>query len=209
MRFRSILKEIKEKKEAMNGVMSTAAFSLTQARFVAVDSMTQVVIQGATQATFKVNIIPDNVVGVHLPVFETLNDRSGPLQDMTGLDRGGQKVNLCREAYIKAMEFLVKLASLQTTFLTLDEVIKITNRRVNAIEHVIIPKISNTISYIVDELEELEREDFYRLKKVKDNKQKELKKNEKRREEWLSKNTGQASEVVNILADEDEDDLLY
>jgi V-type H+-transporting ATPase subunit D len=39
--------------------------------------------------------------------------------------------------------------------MTLDEVIKLTNRRVNAIEHVIIPRISNTISYIIDELDEL------------------------------------------------------
>lgn len=39
--------------------------------------------------------------------------------------------------------------------MTLDEVIKLTNRRVNAIEYVIIPKIANTVQYIIDELDEL------------------------------------------------------
>lgn len=46
--------------------------------------------------------------------------------------------------------------------MTLDEVIKITNRRVNAIENVVMPKLENTISYITTELDEGEREDFYR-----------------------------------------------
>jgi ATP synthase subunit D len=32
------------------------------------------------------------------------------------------------------------------------QVIKITNRRVNAIEHVIIPKIERTLAYIISEL---------------------------------------------------------
>ena len=41
---------------------------------------------------------------------------------------------------------------MQTSFITLDEVIKTTNRRVNAIEHVIIPKIERTLAYIISEL---------------------------------------------------------
>ncbi len=51
----------------------------------------------------------------------------------------------------------------QTAFVTLDEVIKITNRRVNAIEHVVKPRYERTIAYIITELDEREREEFYRF----------------------------------------------
>jgi vacuolar-type H+-ATPase subunit D/Vma8 len=53
---------------------------------------------------------------------------------------------------------LIKLASLQTSFVTLDEALKVTNRRVNALENVTIPKIDGVLDYIARELDELERE---------------------------------------------------
>ncbi|CDY49248.1 hypothetical protein HID58_035689 [Brassica napus] len=68
----------------------------------------------------------------------------------------------------------VKEATLKTSFLTLDEAIKTTNRRVNALENVVKPKIENTISYIKGELDELEREDFFRLKKIQGYKRREV-----------------------------------
>lgn len=50
-----------------------------------------------------------------------------------------------------------------------------TNRRVNALEFVLIPRITDIIDYIKDELDEIDREDFVRLKKTQDNKKKKKK----------------------------------
>ena len=54
--------------------------------------------------------------------------------------------------------------------MTLDIALKVTNRRVNALEFIQIPRILGIISWIDRELDEESREDFFRLKKVTDNK---------------------------------------
>lgn len=82
--------------------------------------------------------------------------------NLTGLGRGGQQILKAREVYAKALETLVELASLQTAFMILDDVIRATNRRVNAIEHVVIPRLDNTVKYIISELDEADREEFFR-----------------------------------------------
>jgi len=176
-RFRQILGKIVENKVLMGEVMKEAAFSLAEAKFTAGD-FNHTVVQNVSRAQVKVRMKKENVVGVRLPVFDAYHD--GPdAYDLTGLGKGGANIAKLKKNYSKAVELLVELATLQTCFITLDEAIKVTNRRVNAIEHVIIPRIENTISYIMTELDEMEREEFFRMKKIqakkkKDRKEKEL-----------------------------------
>ncbi|CAL9737884.1 V-type proton ATPase subunit D [Monosporozyma servazzii] len=173
-RFRDITKRIDDAKQKMGRVMQTAAFSLAEVSYATGENIGyQVQESVSNKSRFKIKARQENVSGVYLPQFEAFIDQSINDFKLTGLGRGGQQVQRAKEIYTKAVETLVELASLQTAFIILDEVIKVTNRRVNAIEHVIIPRTENTIAYINSELDELDREEFYRLKKVQEKKQKE------------------------------------
>ncbi|KDN47544.1 vacuolar ATP synthase subunit D [Tilletiaria anomala UBC 951] len=165
-RFRTITGKIDEAKRKMGKVMQLASFSLAEVQYVT-GEIGYSVQESVKSATFKVQAKQENVSGVLLPAFEVQSGSGGAAEfSLTGLSRGGQQVQKARETYSKALTMLVELASLQTAFVILDEVIRMTNRRVNAIEHVIIPRLENTIAYIISELDEMDREEFFRLKKV-------------------------------------------
>ncbi|KAG5913791.1 H(+)-transporting V1 sector ATPase subunit D [Claviceps pazoutovae] len=172
-RFRDITRRIDEAKQKMGRVMQIAAFSLAEVTYAVGGDIGYQVQESAKSARFRIRTKQDNVSGVLLPAFESYMAEGSNDFGLTGLGKGGQQVQRCRETYARAVEALVELASLQTAFVILDEVIKVVNRRVNAIEHVIIPRTENTIKYINSELDELDREEFYRLKKVANKKQRD------------------------------------
>ncbi|KAJ5677980.1 V-type ATPase subunit D [Penicillium maclennaniae] len=191
-----ITRRIDEAKQKMGRVMQIAAFSLAEVSYAVGGDIGYQIQESAKQARFRVRAKHENVSGVFLPQFESHTETTINDFGLTGLGKGGQQIQRCRETYARAVETLVELASLQTAFLILDEVIKVVNRRVNAIitssEHVIIPRTENTIkcSYyhssspnvapsdpktdINSELDELDREEFYRLKKVSGKKQRDV-----------------------------------
>lgn len=137
---------------------------------------------------------------------------------MIGMTGGGQAINKTKDRFQKYLRLLIAIASLQTQFVTIERVIKVTNRRVNALEFVVIPKIETTIAWIESELDELDREEFYRLKCVQD-KKKEAKEEEdleiEARNAKLKKMMGDQKvneddkndffDEKNILEEEDED----
>ena len=125
-----------------------------------------------------------------------------------GMERGGYSIQKCREKFRAILDLLVATASLQAGFLTLDEKIKVTNRRVNALEHVVIPKFINIYRYIDQELDEQAREDFFRLKKVLDNKKKHLEEAEKIAALADGIKDGEKVISENLLDDVD-DDIIF
>lgn len=157
----------------MSGDASAAFFSMTQAEYAA-GNFKQKVAEGGMTARLRVAAGIDNVAGVKMPVFKKFETGATAENQSLGLVGGGKKILAVREKFTALLEMLIKLASLQTSFQTLDEALKVTNRRVNALENVTIPRIEGVLDYISRELDELEREDFTRLKLVQGKKEEEI-----------------------------------
>ncbi len=132
-RFREITRRIDEAKRKMGRVMQIAAFSLAEVTYATGnDGIKYQITESVRSAKFRVKTRQENVSGVFLPQFESFEMDEKSEFGMTGLGRGGQQVQKCKDTYRRALETLVELASLQTAFVILDEVIKVVNRRVNA-----------------------------------------------------------------------------
>jgi V-type H+-transporting ATPase subunit D len=218
----------------MGRVMQIAAFSLAEVTYaVGGVNLSYQIQESVKSAKFRVRTKQENVSGVFLPQFESFQTEGGSDFQLTGLGKGGQQIARCRETYARAVETLVELASLQTAFVILDEVIKVVNRRVNAMyvsltlhlhrranktksEHVIIPRTENTIKYINSELDELDREEFYRLKKVKGAKERDAAIAEKEREAREANDQGKTEKKVeklvkdgDLLGDGEGEDVIF
>jgi len=212
VRFRGILMKIIENKESMGSTMKEASFSMASSKNAVGQTLIHTVLENVSQATLKLRLTSDNVAGVHLPIYKSYTESSASVAlELTGLSKGGTEIKKSRESYTKALEALIELASLQTAFITLDEVIKVTNRRVNAIEHVVKPRIENTISFVITELDEAEREEFYRLKKIQGKKKRDLEAKQKQRELFLAENPDQEDEAPTSLLEENQvdEDLVW
>jgi V-type H+-transporting ATPase subunit D len=99
----------------MGRIMQNASFSLAEVAYKAGD-ITYQVRESVSQAQLRVHTRTENVSGVMLPVFEHTVDGADAFE-LTGLGRGGQQVQKCKEIYTAAVVSLIELASLQVAML--------------------------------------------------------------------------------------------
>ena len=106
-----------------------------------------------------------NVIGVTIPYIQVdvkplTNFPYNPYDTSIQLDEATLKM-------AEAIKAIAELSSAEAAVKKLAEAIASTKRRVNSLEYVIIPRMLATIRYIEMHLEEAEREDFFRLKRIK------------------------------------------
>lgn len=149
-----------------------ARLGMAEANFAAGDFSRAVVDHVNVCTPVRLTVQQDNIAGVKLPIFRLKDIDEVGDNALLGLSGGGQSIQTARDKFTKFLKILITIATLQTQFVVLDEALKMTNRRVNALEFVLIPRITEVIDYIKQELDEIDREDFVRLKKTQDNKKK-------------------------------------
>ncbi len=92
---------------------------------------------------------------------------SGPGGSTASLVATGGQTLAALRAFRAFAEALVQVANTETRLRRIGEEIKKTTRRVNALEQVVIPGLNQQVRYIRQVLEQREREDNFRLKKIK------------------------------------------
>lgn len=85
-----------------------------------------------------------------------------------GLFTTSMELDKALKRYRELIPKMVELAEKERTLEMLSYEIERTRRRVNALEHILIPNIIETIAYISMKLEEQERSNLTRLMKIKD-----------------------------------------
>jgi V/A-type H+-transporting ATPase subunit D len=108
-----------------------------------------------------------NIMGVHVPKveYDAIPSRSG--QPLYGYIGTTAKLDEASEKFRNLLVDVLKLAEVEGTIERLAIEIEKTKRRVNALEHIFIPRLKATEKYIEMQLQEREREDFFRRKRIK------------------------------------------
>ncbi len=106
-----------------------------------------------------------NVMSVVVPEYSVVQEGS-PLN--YGLATSLGSLDVALELFSKLLPKLIELAAKEKAIKLMATEIEKTRRRVNALEHVMIPSFSETIKYITMKLDEQERSNLSRLMKIKE-----------------------------------------
>ncbi len=114
-----------------------------------------------------VHIRPKNVMGVVVPQVESRSVKKKIVERGYGIIGSRSAIDDAVTAYENLVEDIVVAAEIETTIRKLLVDIEKTKRRVNALEFKVIPELTEAAAFITFRLEEMERENTFRLKMIK------------------------------------------
>ena len=121
----------------------------------------------AAGGQFTLDVTGANIMGVPVPVIEQKSVARNPLNRGYSLPTVSSRVEAVAEAFEALLDQTIEVAESEMRLQRLAEEIGRTTRRVNALDNVLIPRLETQRDYIQMVLEEREREDLFRLKRVK------------------------------------------
>ena len=108
----------------------------------------------------------DNIMGVKIAAINTKNLRE-PGPPSYGFSESCASLDDAYTRFNELLRLVLVLAEVEENIRCLSLEIEKTKRRVNVLENSLIPKLYGTIKYIEMQLDEREREDFFRRKRIK------------------------------------------
>ena len=119
-----------------------------------------------TPTIFRVEIDRRKIMGVETPVFNLVEvaekERRAPYSLIGTTTYLDEAVSMMKEA----VKVMVKVAEIEATIKALAAELEKIRRRLNALEHIVIPRLRRDIAFIEFRLEEMEREHLFRIERI-------------------------------------------
>jgi len=164
--FFRIMNTVSNSREELEQVADAADYSLLIAQAVD-DPVTLASASFATKRVITLDIRGKNIMGVPVPVIEKKRVSKSILERGYSLIGTSGRIDETAERFESELDLLIQLAETETAMRRLGAEIQMNRRRVNALDQILIPELKREAKYIRMAIEEREREDLFRLKKVK------------------------------------------
>lgn len=167
-RFLDLVRENKELRERVEKGISSANKNFVLARASMSDEVLNAALLAPKQEV-TIDVSKENVMSVDIPVFN-LQTRTPDANDIFsyGFAFTSSDLDDAVQSLADIMPDILRLAQVEKSCQLMASEIEKTRRRVNALEHVMIPQTQQQIKYITMKLDENERSTQTRLMKVKD-----------------------------------------
>jgi len=143
-----------------------SAFEALESAFISMGKQELERASIVSQETVDLDLIYRSVMGVPIPQIQaTFSEDDLPL--WTSLDHTNSALDLARIRFWELIKLIMEWGEVEITIWRLTSEVRKTQRRVNALENIFIPEYEETAKLIEEILEENEREEFFRKKKVK------------------------------------------
>lgn len=121
----------------------------------------------AIKSEIGLDIESRNIMGTKVPVVDIEETRKPLLERGYGLIDTSAQLDEATLRFEEALSAITELAEIEETVKLLALEIEKTKRRVNALENIVLPRLDATVKYIRMRLDEMERENFFKLKRIK------------------------------------------
>ena len=164
--FFRIMDTVSRSREELEAMAGVAQQSLLTA-LATDDPVTVKSASFATKRGLSLDIKGKNIMGVPVPVIEKKRISKSVFERGYSIISVSGRIDEAAEKFEGELDLVIGLAETETALKRLGGEIQMTRRRVNALEQVLIPQLKSQAKYIENTIDEREREDLFRLKKVK------------------------------------------
>lgn len=164
--FMVVIKEYKEARNRAEESLQIAFHNLLMAE-VLLGPWDIEQISDITLRDIDLDFAIKNIMGVSVPITKVDNLVRKVNQRGYGFLSTNAKLDDAAKSFEESIMVIVKLAEVEESVRRIAQEVEKTKRRVNALEYIVIPRLRATIKYIEMRMEEIERESFMRLKKIK------------------------------------------